>query len=949
MINNMSSMNGVNSASKTAEQNINKRLTDMESAIDDINSELSSSSLTKDTVTINNHLGVDTVDANTINTTSIEADDISGGAISSDTIVATPKIGGADGVNTLEVVTDQINDGDVTVKGNVEVQGNITLSNPTLPNATIASLHGETVTADTKVQTPLISADEAVIDTATIDNATINNIDSISSSNATFDNATISALTADTAGIDDLSADNIQADDVKADTAEIDSITADDVTANVLNLPNHIIRSNRIEMEDLQAEGNYHTIKIPVVDGLIHIHVEDKTEKDKYNEAQKWFSATIWTAQIGSSKLKSGIKHQYSNIMVAYAADDVTDSLIDIKYDVENKYIYFKTNKNGIIYYTIDTDEASVNVTYSENEYAGIGTHVYEYVPTKNQRTVLFGDNSTAYGLDIMGQLDAAVSPTYPIIDVTTLRFVNQLIYDPELAAEEDKNRKGKPHDLVAQYRTETDNIDASGWFRGNGDRQVIRTVEDEWTNDSGVTETYYRNEYEDTVTGANTGTLDTDDLLISQKAISEWNGKISHTEGGVTTESNNITKLGTVDEGEWDAGDVTTPSLTVNGTATVNGDLIINGSAYEEHTENLFVAADYINLRDGASTALSTDERSGILVENYDGNSKTLGVVTTDDGELRIGDIDVRKCYRDSTVTPAVYYTDKELTTLDANANSGNYSLFPVGSPDPTTNIQEYTYTYDDDTEPVLTRDEKSNMTNNAVLAWDNTNNKAYSTGIIYDKVNDKLTVDEADIDTINSKTINVDTALNVHNNDNDAGLIVDKVNAGDILAGTATISNADLTTTTVHGDINSASNSTIYDYNTDKLVLDVNNDETKTKSLKITDGTNTATLTADSTGLKVDKSINSANGTKIYDYSTSKVTANVNNNETQTKSLKVTDGTNTSTVTADASGLKVDGYYDAVWASAADKSAAANYVAMSDGSGHLRTVSGTVSMWIE
>ena len=109
--------------------------------------------------------------------------------------------------------------------------------------------------------------------------------------------------------------------------------------------------------------------------------------------------------------------------------------------------------------------------------------------------------------------------------------------------------------------------------------------------------------------------------------------------------------------------------TTTLNDTLQVNGDIIQNGSAYETHAEKVYTTNDYIVTRNGAVSALSPGDYSGFQVKKYDG---------TNDGRLVID-------------------------------NSGVARVGDVG-----------------DEQPLLTRDESANMSNGALLTWDNTDQRA-------------------------------------------------------------------------------------------------------------------------------------------------------------------------------------------------------------------------------
>ena len=107
----------------------------------------------------------------------------------------------------------------------------------------------------------------------------------------------------------------------------------------------------------------------------------------------------------------------------------------------------------------------------------------------------------------------------------------------------------------------------------------------------------------------------------------------------------------------------------TINGTLTVNGNIVQNGTAYETHAEKVYTKNDEIITREGASGGLGEGEYTGIQAQKYDGtNNGRLGFNAA--GEARVGDIG--------------------------------------------------------DEQPLLTRDEVANLQTGQVLTWDGDNLKA-------------------------------------------------------------------------------------------------------------------------------------------------------------------------------------------------------------------------------
>lgn len=111
------------------------------------------------------------------------------------------------------------------------------------------------------------------------------------------------------------------------------------------------------------------------------------------------------------------------------------------------------------------------------------------------------------------------------------------------------------------------------------------------------------------------------------------------------------------------------TANLDIVGNLNIQGNIVQNGQAYETHAEKVYTTNDYIILRDGAKAGLAIGEYSGLEYIKYDGTNNGR-LVIDNTGTARVGDID--------------------------------------------------------DEQPLLTRDEKANLSNGTVLIWDDATNKA-------------------------------------------------------------------------------------------------------------------------------------------------------------------------------------------------------------------------------
>lgn len=155
--------------------------------------------------------------------------------------------------------------------------------------------------------------------------------------------------------------------------------------------------------------------------------------------------------------------------------------------------------------------------------------------------------------------------------------------------------------------------------------------------------------------------------------------------------------------------------TLEVTGTATFNSDVYIKGTTYDTHTEDMYVGADHITLREGAETGLGTQERAGIIIDHYNANGCSLGIVGDNTGTARVGEIEIVHVY---TVDDTTYYSDRAMTTT--TTIPAGKSLFQIGDADPTTGEKEYYYVATDDTEPIATRSEC--MCDHQLTCWNAT-----------------------------------------------------------------------------------------------------------------------------------------------------------------------------------------------------------------------------------
>ena len=154
--------------------------------------------------------------------------------------------------------------------------------------------------------------------------------------------------------------------------------------------------------------------------------------------------------------------------------------------------------------------------------------------------------------------------------------------------------------------------------------------------------------------------------------------------------------------------GTLAAKNTTINGTLQVNGDIVESGESYETHAEQIYTKSDLIVSRDGAVGALGTKEYSGVLVRKADGTND-VAIVVDKDGNARVGNYELVIVYSSDGVT---FYEDSDMT-IPATIPAGVTPQLLAGE------ANRYYYAGADDTEPIATRDDEANMTNDKLIKW--------------------------------------------------------------------------------------------------------------------------------------------------------------------------------------------------------------------------------------
>lgn len=172
--------------------------------------------------------------------------------------------------------------------------------------------------------------------------------------------------------------------------------------------------------------------------------------------------------------------------------------------------------------------------------------------------------------------------------------------------------------------------------------------------------------------------------------------------------------------------GEIKSGSLNVDGDTHISGDLYVSGKTITQEEETISTGGDAIVLRQNKATGLSNTEIAGVIVHNYDGNNNNSIVGIDNTGTVRVGDA----TGTDTTYTEIWLNTEDELwydtdgtTVISVTGELTSYASKTVEYNFVKYRNAVFTVFNLTDLEPIATRDEASNMTNNAFVRWDATN----------------------------------------------------------------------------------------------------------------------------------------------------------------------------------------------------------------------------------
>ena len=171
-----------------------------------------------------------------------------------------------------------------------------------------------------------------------------------------------------------------------------------------------------------------------------------------------------------------------------------------------------------------------------------------------------------------------------------------------------------------------------------------------------------------------------------------------------------------------------------------VSGDLFVSGGTHTTTTEDISAESDIITLRSNNNLSLETGQVSGIVVNKYNGIDD-LSIVTDNEGTVRVGT-------GKGTPTPytQIAYNNEDNKYYKYTENEDGTYSYSLLNPQPSgvltdwagkKQIDGYTlyssaiFTVIEKTslQPLLTREEESDLTDGAVLVWDAEKTKAIGT----------------------------------------------------------------------------------------------------------------------------------------------------------------------------------------------------------------------------
>lgn len=211
---------------------------------------------------------------------------------------------------------------------------------------------------------------------------------------------------------------------------------------------------------------------------------------------------------------------------------------------------------------------------------------------------------------------------------------------------------------------------------------------------------------------------------------------------GNLTVAGNNNITGNTTINGTLEAGNTkvngtldVSGNTKLTGDTFISGDLTVSGTVHSVDQEEVVADGDTITLRANNNLPLATGQVSGIVVNKYNGTDN-LTVATGNDGTLRVGtaagtDTTYTNIALNHTDGKYYKYENDTYTLLDPQPNGNMTSWTGKDVVGGYTNYATAVFTVIEKTslQPLLTREEESDLTDGAVLVWNSEKTKAVGT----------------------------------------------------------------------------------------------------------------------------------------------------------------------------------------------------------------------------
>lgn len=690
-------------------------------------------------------------------------------------------------VNTESVIADQVHSGHdytdaLSVSGDANVQGTISAAKVTAADIEVSN---KVKTKDIKV-TGKIEASEAVFSELSAETIDIENfnVDELNAEEIVSENVDTTNLAAD-----NLTAENATLKDVTSETLETDSLTVNDkITGKDAELSGKL-EAGSVESAEVKVSNELDALKvisetmqtgrvfvapeqmflIPE-NGWIHFHNVNAGRFILY--LTDFTDITTNIHSLGNVKFSAVIDYVNNSgkgaVKVLYVQPELKS--FEAVYVADNGEIWFKRSsqylnaRRAVVF--AESEKELVVDTFAENaqtfdvsEAKSITLRNFNNDDEIVKEKFLKGDYTIDGNVRITGFLTPGqvISERalflgysdYVTADSDGILSAKGAVIDGNLSVINDATINGD--NTVAGDET----IGGTLSVTGNTDLDADLNVDGETTLNDDVT-----------VTGnvSVTGTLGiTGDVTLGED-LSVSGNTVLH-----ETEINGELKV--------DADINATASVHVDKDVSIKGDLYVQGVTYQSEETNVSTTGDYIVTRDNNNTPLGNGEYSGLAVNNYD-TGKIATLTADSNGEWRVSD--------SATVTAQTYTNVSEFnggwfSGITQTAVTALKGIFTNISGDELADVVLYNssdyYHFDGITwygtvsvsngklvkenavtdaalitalegltkhtlvyyasvtvkeidastnQPLLTRDEAVNLTNDDVLIWDDTGKKA-------------------------------------------------------------------------------------------------------------------------------------------------------------------------------------------------------------------------------